>query len=63
MFDIPRMFGYSRPAYHYWHDVHPCYYCRRWERGSVRILKEAWIVKIERNSPRAMKPVDVTQGK
>jgi hypothetical protein len=45
------------PAYHYWRNVHPCYYCRRREYGSVRILKEAWIVKVERGSPRTMKPI------
>lgn len=45
------------PAYHYWRDVHPCYYHRTWESGSVRIQKEAWIVKFERGSPGAMKPL------
>ena len=44
------------PAYHYWRDVHPCYYHRSWQVRKVFIIKEAWMVKIERGSPRAMKP-------
>jgi hypothetical protein len=44
------------PAYHYWRNAHPCYWHRKWQQGKTRIFKEAWLVKIERGSPRAIKP-------
>lgn len=49
------------PAYHYWHNVHPCYYHRIWGRGRVHVLKEAWLVKIGRGNARAMKPLSTRQ--
>lgn len=50
------------PAYLIWRDVHPCYYYRFWGCGTVQITKEAWVVKIERGSPRAMKPYPVSEN-
>ncbi len=48
------------PSRLYWRCAHPCYrhayYCHFFPlRKRVRVLREAWGVKIERHSPRAMR--------
>ena len=48
------------PSRLYWRTVHPCqrlaYYSHSFPlRKRVRVITEAWSVKIERHSPRAMR--------
>ena len=45
------------PAYMITRSVHPCYFHAYHYRNKRTIIKEAWVVKVERNSARAIKPL------